>query len=71
MTKNIRRLAAVAARPGDLVKIEGKVWKILEHRTLDRTLVMERVTEPGHRKRIQYPLGFEFNEASPGHYRVS
>jgi len=64
---SVRRLAAVAARPGDLVKLEGKVWKILEHRTMSREFIMERVTEPGHRKRIQYPLGFEFAEASPGH----
>lgn len=53
------RMNCYSARPGSIVHIFDKTWKILENNTLECYLILGEINNLTHRKRIRYTPGQE------------
>lgn len=53
------RMNTFSARPGSILKAWDTTWKIIENDTLNMTILLEAIDEPGHRKKVRYHPGDE------------
>lgn len=48
-----------AVRPGSILRAWDTTWKVLENDTLQMTLILSDIDDPGHRKKVRYHSGQE------------